>query len=127
MIRRQHLGSFGDYTFKLLFIWFSIGVAIISLQKGKWIPTAGGFVRIFVMGFFTLTVVIYAIEHGVDGFPVGDLSPTMAVFLGARPGAALQLRRLRAPERRRRGDDQPAAGRSDLDWSERRHRRAPAT
>ena len=37
------------------------------------------------MGFFTLTVVIYAIEHGVEGFPVGDLSPTMAVFLGLVP------------------------------------------
>ena len=42
-----------------------------------------------------------------------------------RPGTALQLRRLRAPKRRRRGDDQPAAGRSDLDRTERRHRRAP--
>jgi glutamate:GABA antiporter len=81
----NHLGSFGDYLFKLLFIWFSIGVAIISLQKGKWIPTAGGFARIFVMGFFTLTVVIYAFKHGIEGFPVGDLSPTMAVFLGLVP------------------------------------------
>jgi amino acid transporter len=79
------LGSFGDYAFKFLFIWFSIGVAIISLQKGKWIPTAGGFARIFVMGFFTVTLVIYAIEHGVEGFPVGDLSPTMAIFLGLVP------------------------------------------
>src|SRR6478735_1896219 len=75
----------GGYMFELVFIWFSIGVAIISLQKGKWIPTAGGFARIFVMGFFTITLVIYAIENGVEGFPVGDLSPTMAVFLGLVP------------------------------------------
>jgi glutamate:GABA antiporter len=37
------------------------------------------------MGFFTLTVVIYAIDHGVHGFPVGDLKPTTAVFLGLVP------------------------------------------
>jgi amino acid transporter len=80
-----NLGSFGDYAYKLIFIWFSIGVAIISLQKGKWIPTAGGFARIFVMGFFTITLVIYAIKHGVEGFAAGDLSPTMAVFLGLVP------------------------------------------
>src|SRR3954465_2249458 len=41
-------GSVGDYLFKFLFIWFSIGVAIASLQKGKWIPNAGAFMRIFV-------------------------------------------------------------------------------
>ncbi|MCW2984834.1 MAG: amino acid permease [Conexibacter sp.] len=78
-------GSVGDYLFKLLFIWFSIGVAIASLQRGKWIPNAGAFMRLFVMGFFTLTVVVYAIDHGVHGFPVADLQPTGAVFLGLAP------------------------------------------
>jgi glutamate:GABA antiporter len=78
-------GSFGDYLFKFLFIWISIGVAIVSLRYGKWIPNLGALLRIVVMGFFTLTVVIYGIEHGVDGFAAGDLSPTKAVFLGLVP------------------------------------------
>jgi amino acid transporter len=78
-------GSVGDYLFKLVFIWFSIGVAIASLRRGKWIPNAGAFMRLFVMGFFTLTVIIYAIDHGVHGFPVADLQPTGAVFLGLAP------------------------------------------
>jgi glutamate:GABA antiporter len=78
-------GSVGDYTFKLLFIWFSIGVAIVSLRRGKWIPNAGAFMRLFVMGFFVLTVIIYAIDHGVHGFPVSDLKPTGAIFLGLAP------------------------------------------
>src|SRR3954470_18584430 len=78
-------GSVGDYVFKLLFIWFSIGVAIASLRRGKWIPNAGAFMRLFVMGFFTLTVIVYAIDHGVHGFPVGHLKPTTAVFLGLVP------------------------------------------
>jgi amino acid transporter len=78
-------GSVGDYVFKLAFIWLSIGVAIISLRRGKWIPNFGAFLRVFVLGFFTLTVVVYAIDHGVHGFPVGDLKPTGAVFLGLVP------------------------------------------
>ncbi|MDX6686526.1 MAG: glutamate:GABA antiporter [Baekduia sp.] len=78
-------GSFGDYLFKLLFIWFSIGVAIASLKRGKWIPNAGAFMRLFVMGFFTFTLIIYAISHGVHGFPVSQLKPTGAVFLGLAP------------------------------------------
>ena len=79
------LGKAGDYVFKFLFIWFSIGVAIASLKRGKWIPTAGGFARIFVLGFFTITVGIYAIKNGVEGIALGDLSPSMAIFLGLVP------------------------------------------
>jgi len=77
--------SVGDYAFKLLFVWFSIGVAIVSLRRGKWIPTAGGIMRIVVLGFFTITVGVYAGKHGVHGIKAGDLSPTGAVFLGLVP------------------------------------------
>jgi amino acid transporter len=78
-------GTFGDYLFKFIFIWISIGVAIVSLRQGKWIPNVGAFMRIIVLGFFTITVVIYGIEHGFAGFSASDLSPTRAVFLGLVP------------------------------------------
>jgi amino acid transporter len=78
-------GSVGDYAYKLIFIWLSIGVAIVSLRYGKWIPNLGAVLRIVVLGFFTLTVVIYAIKHGVDGFGFHELSPSRAVFLGLVP------------------------------------------
>jgi amino acid transporter len=78
-------GSFWDYVFKLLFIWFSIGAAIVSLRRGKWIPNVGAFLRVFVLGFFTITVVLYGIDHGVHGFPVKDLKPTGAVFFALVP------------------------------------------
>ena len=38
-----------------------------------------------VLGFFTFTVILYAAEHGVHGISFGDLSPSMAVFLGLVP------------------------------------------
>jgi amino acid transporter len=78
-------GTVGDYTFKIAFIWISIGVAIISLRYGKWIPNAGAIMRAIVLGFFSLTVIIYGAKHGVAGFAVSDMSPTRAIFFGLVP------------------------------------------
>jgi glutamate:GABA antiporter len=73
-------GTFGDYLFCIVFIWLSIGVAIISLRYGKWIPNFGAILRFFVLGFFSLTMIIYGIKHGVAGFSISDMSPTRSVF-----------------------------------------------
>ena len=78
-------GSFGDYLFKLVFIWISIGVAIASLRYGKWIPNAGAFLRFFTLGFFSITVVVYGAKHGFHGFSAHDASPSRAVFIGLVP------------------------------------------
>ncbi len=78
-------GSAGDYAFKLAFIWLSITVAIVSLRKGKWIPNLGALLRLVVLGVFTITTLIYGIKNGINGFPVGDLKPTGAVFLALVP------------------------------------------
>jgi glutamate:GABA antiporter len=77
--------SVGDFIFKLSFVWISIIVAIVSLRYGKWIPNVGAFLRIIVLGFFSLTMVIYAIRHGVHGFHASQLSPTRAIFLALVP------------------------------------------
>src|SRR5207248_11436874 len=75
----------GDFAFKLIFIWISIGVAIISLRYGKWIPNLGAFVRFAVLGFFSLTTIIYGIRHGFAGFQWRHITPTRAVFFGLVP------------------------------------------
>src|ERR1700704_1922310 len=75
----------GDYAFKLIFIWISIGVAIISLRYGKWIPNFGAILRFGVLGFFSITVIAYGIKHGFAGFQTSHLSPTRAVFFGLVP------------------------------------------
>lgn len=76
-------GSFGDWLFKLAFVWVGILVAIISLKRGKWIPSIGAFVKIVLVVGVSVTVVIYAIGHGVHGYGIGGFSPTLAGFLGA--------------------------------------------
>jgi len=81
----DNLGSFGDFAFKFLFIWFSIGVAIAAIEKGKWIPNAGAIARVLVLGFFTVTLVIYAAQNGVEGFAAGDMKPTLLVFFALTP------------------------------------------
>ncbi len=73
-------GTFGDYMFCLAFIWISIGVAIISLRYGKWIPNFGAILRGVVLGFFSLTMIIFGVKHGVAGFSASDMSPTRSVF-----------------------------------------------
>ena len=71
--------------FALLFIWIAVWAAILSLDKGKWLPTLGAFIRIVLLTVFVGTVIVYAIEHGVHGFGIGSFKPTYAVFIAAVP------------------------------------------
>lgn len=84
-IAKIESGSVWDYVFKLAFVWAGILVAIISLRRGKWIPTIGAFVKIALVAVVCVTVGIYAVEHGVHGAGAGEFSPTLAGFLGAVP------------------------------------------
>jgi amino acid transporter len=79
------LTGVSKYVFALAFIWFTIGTAIISLRYGKWVPTLGAWARGAVLGFFTISVIVYAAKHGVHGFGAGGFSPTYAVFIAAVP------------------------------------------
>src|SRR3954463_7130243 len=79
------LGGVGKYVFALAFIWFAVWAAILSFSIGKWIPTIGAWVRVIVLGGFTLTVIIYAFSHGVHGVAGGEFKPTWAIFIAAVP------------------------------------------
>src|SRR5579862_3093678 len=48
-----------DVLFVLAFIWFTVAAAIVSFSIGKWVPTIGAFMRSLLLGFFTISVVIY--------------------------------------------------------------------
>lgn len=79
-----NLGNW-QYIFGLLFIWISVWAAILSFGVGKWLPTIGAWGRMVVLGFFTFTVVIYAIKHGVHGVHGGDFKPSYGVFIALVP------------------------------------------
>jgi amino acid transporter len=69
------------YLFGLAFIWISVWSAILSFGVGKWLPTIGAWARMLLLGFFSLTVVIYAIQHGVHGVGASSFKPTYTQFI----------------------------------------------
>ena len=77
--------TIGTILFVLAFIWFTVIAAILSFNIGKWIPTIGAFVRIAVLGLFTLSVVLYALKNGVNGFGAGDFGISYIGFIGLVP------------------------------------------
>src|SRR5215467_5090443 len=74
-----------QYVFGLLFIWAGIASVSTALKFGKWVATIGAAIRILLIAFFTLTVLIYAGQHGLHGFGAGAFKPTWLVFLAAAP------------------------------------------
>ena len=56
------------YVVGLAYIWFSVYSAILSFGIGKWIPTLGAWARIFVLGLFVVSTIIYAFKNGLS-FP----------------------------------------------------------
>lgn len=75
-----------DVLFVLAFIWFTVIAAIISFSVGKWVPTIGAFMRSVLLGFFTISVVVYAIKNGIhDTFGGHAFLPSYAIFIAAVP------------------------------------------
>src|SRR5215210_741434 len=79
------LGAVGKYVFALAFIWFGVWAAILSFGVGKWIPTLGAWARIVLLSFFSLSVVVYAIQNGLHAPAVGDFAPSYALFIALVP------------------------------------------
>ncbi len=74
-----------EYVFGLVFIWAAIASVIMALKFGKWVATIGAAIRILLIAFFTITVLVYAGEHGLHGFGGGAFKPTWLIFLAAAP------------------------------------------
>ena len=79
------LGTTAFYVFTLIFVWVGVLSAILSFHVGKWIPTIGAWSRFILLGFFTVSVVVYAAKHGVHGFGGGDFQPSYVGFVGLVP------------------------------------------
>jgi amino acid transporter len=67
----------------LVFIWLTTAIAIIAFRIGKWGPNLGTFVKIAVIGLFTVLFIVYLAQHGhphgTSG--VADFKPTITGFL----------------------------------------------
>jgi glutamate:GABA antiporter len=69
----------------LAVVWTTVALAAAPLKAGKKVPLVGAAAQVGLLGFFTVTVVAYAVGHGVHAPAVGDLAPTWAVFALVAP------------------------------------------
>ncbi|WP_432175112.1 APC family permease [Streptomyces sp. Tue6028] len=73
------------YAAGMLFIWGGALAVVQSVRIGKWVPIAGAVARIVLLGFFLVSVVVYAVRHGVHALPAGDFTPTYTGFVALVP------------------------------------------
>ncbi len=78
-------GSVGDWVFKIVFIWVTVLAAIVSLRKGKWLPTLGAVLKVGLLIFFVFTTVLYAVKNGISLPSMGSFSPTLVGLFGSVP------------------------------------------
>ncbi|MFD1048100.1 APC family permease [Kibdelosporangium lantanae] len=79
------LDTVGTYVFGLVFIWAGVLAVVASLRVGKWIPTAGALARIVLLGFFTVSVIVYGARNGLQPLDGGHLVPTYVGFVALVP------------------------------------------
>jgi amino acid transporter len=84
-LNSQDMATAPYYLFTLVFVWVGVLSAILSFRVGKWIPTVGAWSRFALLGFFTFSVIIYAIKHGVHGVGGSDFKPTLVGLFGLVP------------------------------------------
>jgi amino acid transporter len=80
----NHGDNFSTPVFFLIgvvFIWTGVLAAVLSFGVGKWLPTAGAFARFLLLGFFSVTVVIYALKHGTHGLGGGSFKTSQTGFV----------------------------------------------
>lgn len=73
--------ALGVYAVAIPFIWVAVLAAVLSFKIGKWITTVGAFARFLLLGLFTVSVVLYGIQHGVHGLGGSDFVPTAGGFV----------------------------------------------
>ena len=78
-------GSVWYYVVGLAYIWFSVWSAILSFGVGKWIPTIGAWCRIFLIGLFAISTIIYGAKNGLHFPQSGEWTPTWAAFIALAP------------------------------------------
>lgn len=78
-------GSVGDWLFKILFVWIAILLAVVSLKSGKVVVNLGAWAKLVVLLALVVTTVLYGIQNGFQPLDLGNLSPSVAGFLGVAP------------------------------------------
>lgn len=72
-------------AFALAFVWATIGLAVAPLRIGKRIPAASAVLQTALLGFFTVTAVLYAVREGVHLPSADAFAPSWSTFVLVAP------------------------------------------
>jgi amino acid transporter len=77
------LGTVGEIIVGLAFTWITVAFAVIALRYGKWAPNIGAFLKIAVVGLFTILFMVFLTQHGQPSgvSTPADLKPSVDGFL----------------------------------------------
>ncbi len=78
-------GSAMWWIIGLAYIWFSVYSAILSFGIGKWIPTLGAWCRMFLLGFFFISALVYGFKNGFNFPSGGEFRPSYTLFIALVP------------------------------------------
>ena len=84
-ILHKSLGTGWEIAVGLVFTWVTVGIAIVAFRIGKWGPNIGTFVKIAVVGLFTVLFIAFLVQHGrpAGASTAADLKPSLSGFLTA--------------------------------------------
>ncbi|MRH93454.1 amino acid permease [Nocardia sp. SYP-A9097] len=72
------LSGIWTYIAGLIFIWAGVTSTSVSLRLGRWVPAAGAWARIVLLGAFFVSTIVYGVERGVQPLDSGTFMPTYA-------------------------------------------------
>lgn len=82
-ILHHQMATWAEIVIGLAFIWVTTGIAIIAFRYGKWGPNIGTFVKIAVVGIFTILFIAFLTRHGHPAGTSGtaDIKPSLNGFV----------------------------------------------
>jgi amino acid transporter len=75
----------GMMAFGTLFVGGATLAAVAPLRYGKWVPSSGAIGQVVLLAIFTVSVAVYAFEHGVHGLDPGGFAPDATIFVAVAP------------------------------------------
>ena len=84
-VLRRSLGTGWEIAVGLVFTWVTVGIAIVAFRIGKWGPNIGAFVKIAVVGLFTVLFIAFVVQRGrpSGASTAAELRPSVTGFLTA--------------------------------------------
>ena len=69
----------------LAFVWLVVAAAAAPVRRGKWLTASGALAQVLLLAAFTVTVLLYALDHGVHGVGAGGFVPGWAGLVAVAP------------------------------------------